>query len=181
VLDLSEARLRQLIEGAAQRTVAPAGSSATGSAGTGTQANGAALDQNVRAERAFLVLCVALPDAGARTLFEIDAEQLITSQAMRRAARHIAGRTRSPMTDLPPDDEQLARTVADLVARAGRAGPVSEDQLVHARLVLERARLERAIRRARAQGTSGIGELARERETVLEGIRQVVAKLERAV
>ena len=143
--------------------------------------NGAALDQNVRAERAFLVLCVALPDAGARTLFEIDPEQLITSQAMRRAARHIAGRTRSPLTDLPPDDEQLARTVADLVARAGRAGQVSEDQLVHARLILELDRLERAIRRARAEGATEIPELARERETVREQIHRVAARLERAV
>ncbi len=100
---------------------------------------------------------------------------------MRRAARHLAGRTHSPLADLPPDDDALARTVADLVARAGRAGSVSDDQLEHARLVLERARLERAIRRARAEGASGIGELARERETVLEGIRQIVARLERAV
>jgi hypothetical protein len=58
---------------------------------------------------------------------------------------------------------------------------VSEDQLTHARLVLERSRLERAIRRARAEGASGIGQLAREREVVLEDIRQVVARLERAV
>jgi hypothetical protein len=71
--------------------------------------------------------------------------------------------------------------VADLVARAGRARSVSQDQLEHARLVLERARLERAIRRARAEGSSGIGELAREREDVLERIRQTVARLERAV
>ena len=112
---------------------------------------------------------------------KLDPEQLITSQVMRRAARHIVGRTRSPLADLPPDDEQLARTVADLVARAGRAGRVSEDQLVHARLVLERARLDRAIRRARAQGEPGTGDLAREREAVMERIRQVVAKLERAV
>ncbi|MBV9683574.1 MAG: hypothetical protein JO046_17425, partial [Solirubrobacterales bacterium] len=55
------------------------------------------------------------------------------------------------------------------------------DQLTHARLVLERARLERAIRRARAEGAVGIGELAREREAVLERIRQVVARLERAL
>jgi len=181
VLGLTEPRLRQLIEGAAQRTVAHAFAGSTRTANSEPPTNGAALDQNVRAERAFLVLCVALPDAGARTLFEIDPEQLITSQAMRRAARHIAGRTRSPLTDLPPDDEQLARTVADLVARAGRAGQVSEDQLVHARLILELDRLERAIRRARAEGATEIPELARERETVREQIHRVAARLERAV
>jgi DNA primase len=173
VLNLTDARLEQLI--------ALAGASATASADTGTITNGVALDQTVRAERAFLVLCVALPDAGARALFEIDPEQLITSEAMRRAARHIAGRVHSPLADLPPDDEELARTVADLVARAGRAGHVDEAQLDHARLVLERDRLDRAIRRARAEGATEIPDLARERETVLEAIRQVVARLERAV
>lgn len=179
VLDLSEPRLRQLIEGARQN-----GSSAETTRATGRELGVESrqpLGQAARAERAFLALCVALPDAGARTLFAIDPDQLITSEIMRRAARHIAGRTASPLADLPPDDEELARTVADLVARAGRAGRVSEDQLEHARLVLERARLERAIRRARADGSPGIGELARERESVLEQIRHVVARLERAV
>ena len=183
-LDLSPEHLATLIRTAAPRSAssAPGGPGPTDAKTPGTSTNGADLtDHGLRAERAFLALCVALPDAGARTLFEIDPEQLITSQVMRRAARHIAGRTRSPLADLPPDDEQLARTVADLVARAGRAGRVSEDQLVHARLVLERARLDRAIRRARAEGEPGIGELAREREAVMERIRQVVAQLERAV
>ncbi|MBV8949183.1 MAG: DNA primase [Solirubrobacterales bacterium] len=180
-LDLTEPRLRQLIEGAAQRTVALGGAGATGRPGTAAPTNGVTLDQTVRVERAFLALCVALPDAGARMLFEIDPDQLITSGVMRRAARHIAGRTHSPLANLPPDDEVLARTVADLVARAGRAGHLSEDQLTHARLVLERARLERAIRRARAEGAVGIGELAREREAVRERIRQVYARLERAL
>ncbi|HUA04263.1 MAG TPA: DNA primase [Solirubrobacteraceae bacterium] len=176
-LELSEARLASLIEG-----VSPAGPARTGSDGNGTPTNGAEpLDQGFRAERTFLALCVALPQAGARTLFEIDPEQLITSGLMRRAARHLAGRTQSPLADLPPDDDELARTVADLVARAGRAGHVDEDQLEHARLVLERARLERAIRRARAEQGSGIGELARQREAVLDKIRKVVARLERAV
>jgi DNA primase len=177
-LGLSEARLGSLIEGAS-----PPGAGLGQSPGAAGNAptNGAELDQGFRAERTFLALCVALPQAGARTLFEIDPEQLITSELMRRAARHLAGRTQSPLADLPPDDDELARTIADLVARAGRATHVSEDQLVHARLVLERARLERAIRRARAEGSSGIGDLARQREAVLEQIRNVVARLERAV
>jgi DNA primase len=176
-LELSEARLASLIEGAGQRNGGSGSAGAAGALPTATQP----IDQAARVERTFLALCVALPDAGARVLFEIDPERLITSELMRRAARHIAGRTHAPLSDLPVDDEPLARTVADLVARAARAGLVSQDQLEHARLVLERARLERAIRRARAEGSSGIGGLAREREDVLERIRQTVARLERAV
>jgi DNA primase len=179
-LELSEARLASLIEGAARQNGSSGGATGAENGDRGT-APTQTIDQAARAERTFLGLCVALPDAGARMLFEIDHEQLITSELMRRAARHIAGRTHAPLSDLPVDDEQLARTVADLVSRAARAGPVSQDQLEHARLVLERARLERAIRRARAEGSSGIGELAREREAVLERIRQVVGRLERAV
>lgn len=179
-LELTEAQLGTLIAGAAKQNGAGSGSAGADRNGR-ERRDPEPLDQGFRAERTFLALCVALPQPGARTLFEIDPEQLITSELMRRAARHLAGRTQSPLADLPPDDDELARTVADLVARAGRAGHVSEDQLEHARLVLERARLERAIRRARAEGETGIGELAREREAVLEKIRKVVARLERAV
>ena len=179
-LELTEAQLGTLIEGAAKQNGVGSAPGMAGQAGPEGR-DREPLDHGFRAERTFLALCVALPQAGARTLFEIDPEQLITSELMRRAARHLAGRTQSPLADLPPDDDELARTVADLVARAGRAGHVSEDQLEHARLVLERARLERAIRRARAEGGSGIGDLARQREAVLDKIRKVVASLERAV
>jgi DNA primase len=181
-LELSEARLGALIEGAGRQNRAnggPAGADAYPVAPAYSESQ--PLDQGARAERTFLALCVALTQAGARTLFEIDPDELITSELMRRAARHIAGRTDSPLTDLPPGDDELARAVADLVARAGRAGAVTEDQLQHARLVLERARIERAIRRARVEGATGIAELARQREAVLAGIRDVVARLEKAV
>jgi hypothetical protein len=47
--------------------------------------------------------------------------------------------------------------------------------------MLERTRLDRAIRRARAEGATEIPDLARERETVRDQIRQVAAKLERAL
>jgi DNA primase len=140
-----------------------------------------ALEQGVRAERTFLALCIALPAEGAAELAGSDLDELLTSDAMRRAARHIAQRTDAPLEDLPPDDEELARLVADLVARAGRAGVVSSQRLRHARLVLDRARLDRAIRRARAEGGEEIPDLARQREEILEEIRGVVASLERAV
>jgi len=139
------------------------------------------LDTGLRAERTFLALCIALPDAGARALFEIDLEQLITSDLLRRAARHLYGRTHSPLSDLPADDEQLARVLADLVELAGNPGRVGEDELQHARLVLEQARIDRAILRAKAEGGTGIGDLARERETVIAERRTVFARLEKAV
>jgi DNA primase len=180
-LNLSEARLRQLIEEAAKRSVATAGAGATSRSGAGTPIDGAALDQAVRAERAFLALCIALPDAGARTLFQIDIDHLITSALLRRAARHIAGRIHSPLADLPAGDDQLALAVAGLVAEAGQRSQVSQDELEHARLMLDEARLERAIRGARERGGAEIPELAREREAVREARRAVTGRLERAM
>jgi DNA primase len=139
------------------------------------------IDPAVRAERAFLVLCVALPQAGRRSLAAIDPEVHLTSDPLRRAARHLAGQTEMPLAGLAEDDEDMAHVIADLVARAGRAGDVSAEQLEQQRLLLERARLERAIRRAREQGGSGIGELAREREHVLDAIHAIDTRIERAV
>ena len=126
-------------------------------------------------------LCVSLPADGEKLLSSIDPDALMTSEPYRRAARHLIGRVASPLADLPPDDEQLASLVADLVARSGRAGQVSADQLRHARA---RARARRgssgAIRRARASGSAGIADLAREREQFREAIRATVARMERA-
>jgi DNA primase len=181
-LELSQARLASLIEGAGQRNGAGnVGGSPSGQDAGPRSAAGQPIDQAARAERTFLALCVALPDAGARMLFEIDHEQLLTSELMRRAARHIAGRTHAPLSDLPVDDEPLARTVADLVARAGRAGSVSQDQLQHALLVLDEARLDRAIRRATVEGDGSVSELAHEREVVRAARHDVTTRMERAV
>jgi DNA primase len=141
----------------------------------------APLDRSIRNEREFLALCIALPDDGAATLAQVDPDALLTSSVLRRAAAHLTGRTDSPLTDLPPDDEELARTMAELVDQAGRGRDVSVERLEHAHLVLERARLDRAIVRARSEGGASISDLAREREHVLEAIHGVVARLEKAV
>ena len=171
-LDLSEKRLASLIAESGQaRSVAQVPGPAPAPV----------IDEVVRVEREFLMLCVSLPADGERMLVSIDPEQLLTTEPLRRAASHLTGRLASPLADLPRDDEQLATTVADLVARAGSAGPVSVEALEHARLLLELGRVERAIRRARGAGSSGISDLARERENVREQIRAVTGRMERAV
>ncbi len=132
------------------------------------RSRGSSIDPAVRTERGFLALCIALPEAGRVALAAIDPDEHITSERLRRAARHLAGQTEMPMTGIAPDDEELARRVADLVQRAGRAGEVTVEQLEHARLLLELARLDRAIRRARGGPGREVGALAREREEVLK-------------
>jgi len=172
-LELSENRVAALLSGApAPSRRGPRSAPA---------AREAPLDPAVRTERAFLVLCVALPEAGRRSLQAIDPEQHLTSERYRRAARHLAGQTEMPLTGLAPEDEELAQVMADLVARAGRAGQVTAEQLEQQRLLLERARIERAIRRAMQDGAPGIPALAREREHVLGEIRAIDARMEKAV
>jgi DNA primase len=152
------------------------------------------LDPAVRGERAFLALCVALPSAGERELEQTDLSEHITSTRLRRAAEHLRGRLETPLSGLPPDDEELARTVADLVERAGRAGTIRPERIEQQRLYLELARLERAIRRARlgpvAAGVSlaagsergaEVQALAREREAVRATIHEIDVRLERPV
>jgi DNA primase len=144
----------------------PGGPSAPGASAPGT-----------RSERLFLALCIAVPDAGERALGEGEAQLLFGSEALRRVARHLRGRTRTPLSDLPVDDEPFARVVAGLVQLAGRVLTPSADRLEHARLVLDLERLERAILRARAEG-EGTNELARERELARAAYRDVVSRLE---
>jgi DNA primase len=179
-LELSEARLAALM--AAGPVASPVATDRPAVANGESPPPGLPiLDQDGRAERTFLVQCVAVPTAGREALAAIDPDQLFTNEPLRRAARHLVERTDGPLSDLPPDDEQLARIVADLVARAGRTPDVSATRVEHALLVLERNRLDRAIRRARVDGSMDVGRLAREREQVMERIHQAVVALEQAV
>ena len=111
----------------------------------------------------------------------IDPDELFTVLVLRRAARHLVGRLDAPLSDLPDDDEELARVLAGLVALAGRGRAPDPDRLQHARLVLEHARLERAIARRRAEGGTGMVDLARERESVQAAMHTVVARMEGAL
>jgi DNA primase len=175
-LELSEARLGALMAGGGSAIAQTARERAPAPASTLP-----ALDPDGRAERTFLVQCIAVPAAGRRALETSDIDELLTSEPMRRAARHIIPRTDAPMSDLPEDDEQLARIIADLVGRAGRTPDVGPARVEHARLVLERSRLDRAIRRARVTGSMDVGRLAREREDVMAQIHDVVVTLEHTV
>jgi DNA primase len=141
-----------------------------------------ALDHSLRPERAFLSMCIAVPDEGATALAQIDPDALLTSQVLRRAARHLAaGHTRTPLADLPADDDELPAVLAHLVGLAGRVSDPTPARLAHARLLLELARVERDLARARAGQAGGITALAREREDVLAAIHGVVTRLEKAV
>lgn len=191
-LELTEGRLATLLarsEGAsAPRARGPAGTGDLSGSDSASERSspraparvGHRRDEVLRNEQTFLALAIALPGPGGQVLASIEPDELLTSGVLRRAARHLAGRTEAPLSELPADDEELARAVADLVALAGRGQSPSVERLEHARLLLEHRRLERALARARGGG-GGVPELAREREAVMAKIHDVVSRMEHAL
>ena len=193
-LELSEGRLAALMAGsgggggggAAGAPTRPANGGApeapNGSAPAGGDPRGErVIDPAVRNEGQFLVLCVARPEAGERALATIDLDEHLTSARLRRVARHLIGRTARPMADIDPEDEDLARLIATIVARAGDETDVTDAHVEHQRLVLELNRLERALRRARGGGGGDVNALAHDRERVIEEIGELGAQLEKPI
>jgi DNA primase len=127
-------------------------------------------DRVEQQERAFLALCIALPDDGEARLEAQSPEELFSAEAPRRAAAYLRGRLRSPAGALPADDEPLARLIAELVIRAGQM-EATPAKLELEGLQLELHRLDRRIAAARSERAEGIHELATERQRVLDQIR----------
>jgi DNA primase len=184
-LELTESRLETLLGTGAPGAGAgtrdrPARSRPGGAPDPGQAvAPAAGFEHSIRAEREFLAMCIAVPRAGAAELAKIDHDALLTSELMRRAAQHLATRLESPLAELPREDDELSRAVADLVAHAGRDGPFTDEQLEYSRLLLEFARLDRQIARALAERRPGIAGLAGERQRVRERIGELVARIEK--
>jgi DNA primase len=128
-------------------------------------------DRIEQQERAFLALCIALPDEGEERLAGADLDELFTAPETRRAAAYLRGRLRSPAGDLPAGDEALARLVAELVIRAGELD-ATPSTLELEGLQLDLHRLDRGIAAART-GTEPetVHALATERQRVLDEIR----------
>jgi DNA primase len=157
---------------AARRPTAPARPAGGRAVAAETRTNGArhALDRREQTERAFLALCLALPDEGERRLAEADLDTLFSSPDSRRAADYLRGRLRTPAADLPAGDEPLARLVAELVIRAGQL-EATPGKLELEALQLDLSRLDRLIAGARVDGPAAVHDLAAERQRVLDAIR----------
>jgi DNA primase len=128
-------------------------------------------DRIEQQERAFLALCIALPEEGEPRLAELDPEERFSAPTTRRAAAYLRGRLRSPAGDLPAGDEDLARLVAELVIRAGQLDATPATLELEG-LQLDLHRLDRRIAAARTgDGSGGMHDLAVERQRILDLIR----------
>ncbi len=129
----------------------------------------AASERREQSERAFLALCLALPEEGEARLASAHLDELFAAPATRRAAEYLRGRLRSPAGELPAGDEPLARLVAELVIRAGQLEATPAKLELEA-LQLDLHNLDRRIAAARSDGHETIP-LATERQQVLDKIR----------
>jgi DNA primase len=136
-----------------------------------------AVDRRERGERTFLALCIAFPQEGREALARIDFEAHLSSDLARRAAAHLIDRLAAPLSDLPADDPELATLISELDARGARGG-VTPASLEHALLVLDLARLERAIDAARTSRSGEVSSLGRERQQVHARLRALGADLQ---
>ncbi len=138
------------------------------------------LDRRERGERTFLALCIAFPQEGAEALARLDLATHLTSDLGRRAATHLGAHLSAPLDALPDDDPELATLVSELDSRAARSagGAVTAASLEHAWLVLELARLERAIDIARNAHTGDVSALGRERAQVHARLRELSGTLQ---
>jgi DNA primase len=134
-------------------------------------ANGArqALDRREQSERAFLALCVALPELGEEKLATADREALFTSALTRLAAERLRGHLDHPSAVIGEAPE-LAELIPELVLRAGQLEATPATLELEA-LQLDLHRLDREITAARTGGEGEVGTLARERQKVLDAIR----------
>lgn len=138
-------------------------------------------------------MCLAAGEAGRTELARIDPEELLTSAVLRRVARRLAGQLElagggvalapeDPAAGDLVSDEQVSVAIDDLERRAARAArdkrSVGADELEHARLLLEMARVERQLQRAKLVGEGSL-DLANQRRIIQEALLLLGLKLDR--
>jgi DNA primase len=136
--------------------------------------NGArqALDRREQSERAFLALCVALPELGEAKLAELDADAVFSSAATRRAAALLRGHLAAPSAILT-EEPDLIPLIAELRDTANRLDATPATLELEA-LQLDLHRLDREITAARTDAGAvegAVRTLAAERQKVLDAIR----------
>mgnify|MGYP001474757346 CR=1 FL=1 len=129
------------------------------------------LSRRERTERWLLAMCVAKPDEGREWLERLDSKHL-SSPLMERTVEWLKGHLEEPAKGLDPEDRQLQKMVAALVARADPdlvgAGSIRRNYME-----LELAALEDEIAEAGREGDAEWrAELNRKRSRLVEQVRR---------
>ena len=161
-----------LVESAV-RSAAPTAARGTAEPAPRRPSNGArqALDRREQSERAFLALCIALPELGEAKLVDADLDAVFTSPLTRLAAERLRGHLEHPAAILA-DAPELSELVPEIVLRAGQLEATPATLELEA-LQLDLHRLDREITAAVHTGTpeGAMSTLAAERQRVLDAIR----------
>ncbi len=132
------------------------------------------LSRRERTERWLLAMCVARPDEGRQWLEKLDSRHL-TSPLIERTVEWLKGHLEDPATGLDPEDRELQKMIAALVARAD-PDLVGTGSIRRNYLELELAALEDEIASAAREGdAAGRAELSRRRSGLVEQIRRAGA------
>ena len=97
---------------------------------------------------------------------------------MQRARDHLSAHFTDPLADLDPADQELSALVAGIALLADESEPAEEPLLRMSFLALELKRIDREIRRARADGShERQSELAAERQRVRSDMDAVMGEV----
>jgi DNA primase len=129
----------------------PVAEAARPSRATSAPARASAGEVALRAEREFLCRCLASGELG-RGYISLPQDEQFSSDATRRARKHLAAHFEDPLAGLPEDEPTLAALVTDVALAAQEGSPSPEAVLQMSILQLEKRRLEREIRRAAQEG-----------------------------
>jgi DNA primase len=142
----------------------------------GTAPAGAASPPATRldAEGVFLALCSTAGALGQTYLARVTDSHL-SSTALRRARDHLIAHPGDPLADLPDDDAELAGLLTALAVQADALEAPGEPRLHTDFLHLDRRRIERELRHARADG-----DFARQGE-LAAALQRVRAELDAAI
>jgi DNA primase len=124
-----------------------------------------------RAERDFLAQCIAMPDAAAEILVNLD-DAAFSNDPMRRVLAHVREHVHAPQDGIPDDDHMLVQAIAELVHRAADLAPsraALQGQLAN----IELLRIDREIEAAKSAGLGGVAGL-RARRDILEDRRNTL-------
>lgn len=129
------------------------------------------LSKRERTERWLLAMCVARPEEGRAWLERLDTRHL-SSPLMERTVDWLKGHLEDPAAGLDPEDRELQKMIAALVARADPE-LVGTGSIRRNFLELELAALEDEIATAASEGDAARrAELSRRRSGLIEQVRK---------